>query len=746
MTAKSLQWRIPLIAVLTAVALFYAIPPFDPDGSGPKEGKIKLGLDLQGGMDLTLRVDMDQLPEKDREDAAVRALEIIRNRIDQFGVAEPEIRMQGFGRISVQLPGIKDRQRALDLIGRTALLEFKLASDDPEKLKESIAGQIPQGFQLYKSEDGESILLEDKVSLTGKYINNAKVDFGQYNEPTVSLELNPEGAKIFSDLTGANVQRRLAIVLDGVVQSAPVIQEQIPSGTAQITGRFTFEQANDLAIALRAGALPAPLIIEEERSVGASLGKDSIDQGIRAALIGSGLVVAFMGVYYLFAGFVANLALCLNLLFILAILSYFHATLTLPGLAGLVLSVGMAVDTNVLVFERIREELALKKPMAASISAGYTKAFRTILDSNLTTLITAVILYNIGTGPVKGFALTLAIGILASMFTGIFVTRTIFDMLLVKGGLTNLRMLHFLRQTPRLNYLKFRKVCYVLSLLVILTGVFAFVRRGEGMFGVDFSGGNLIEYRFDKPVSIEAIRGALAGVGQGNSTIQRVGGTNQFIIRSAMGSDKVVTEVIDKDFADNSHEILRLESVGPIVGKELRSKALWAMLISLFAIWSYVAYRFDFKFAFGAILSLFHDGAVALGFVALSGRELSVPVIAAVLTVLGYSINDTIVIFDRIREHRRLGLKESFEEAVNNSVNQTMARTILTSLTVFMAVASLYFWGGEVINDFAFTMIVGLISGTYSTIYIAAPVLVDWPGNKPARPEFKRAEGANRKA
>ncbi len=493
MTQKSLRWRLPLIAVITAVCLFYAIPPFDPDASGPKEGKIKLGLDLQGGMDLLLRVDTAKLPEDDREDAALRAIEILRNRIDQFGVAEPSIQRQGFDRIAVQLPGVTDRRRALDLLGRTALLEFKLVSDDQDAVTEALAGKTPAGYKLYKDEDGSALLLEENAPLTGKTIKDAAVDFGQYNEPIVNLEFNGEGAKIFSDLTAASVGKRLAIVLDEKVQSAPVIQEAIPSGRAQISGRFTFEEANDLAIALRAGALPAPIVVEEERSVGATLGKDSVQQGIRATLVGFALVVAFMAVYYLFAGLVANLALFLNILITLAALSYFHATLTMPGLAGIVLTIGMAVDTNVLIFERIREELALRKPMAASLMAGYKKAFTTILDANLTTLITAVILYVIGTGPVRGFALTLSIGILASMFTGIFVTRAIFDLLLYKGGLKNLKMLQFLKKTPRINYLKFRKICYAVSLVVILVGVVSFVMRGPTMFGVDFSGGAMLE-------------------------------------------------------------------------------------------------------------------------------------------------------------------------------------------------------------------------------------------------------------
>ena len=730
MTHQSLKWRIPLIAAVLAVSFYYAYPPFDPDGPGPKQGKIKLGLDLQGGMHLALRVDTSKLSEKAKEDAAGRAIEILRNRIDQFGVSEPSIQIEGQDRIIVQLPGVTDRERALELIGKTALLEFKLVSDDPAKLRDALAKKETPGYKLYKSEEGGDLLLEDQTLLTGKYITNAAVGFGQYNEPDVTLEFNSEGAKIFSDLTGANVGRRLAIVLDDKVQSAPVINERIPSGKAQITGHFNIEQAGDLSIALRAGALPCPIVVEEQRSVGPSLGKDSIDKGIRATLIGFIAVVAFMTVYYLFAGLIANFALFLNILITLAALSYFHATLTLPGIAGIVLTIGMAVDANVLIFERMREERALQKPMAAALNFGYKRAFATILDSNLTTLITAAILYGMGSGPVRGFALTLAVGLISSMFTAVFVTRSIFDVLQAKGSLNDVKMLHFLKQPPKIDYLKIRKICYAISLGLIVVGMVALWKRGESMFGIEFTGGTLQEYRFAKPAAIDKLRNSLSAIGYGTATIQAVGGGNDVILRAPQNSETAIVGQIKKDFPDNSFEILRQESIGPLIGKELKTKALWAVVLSLLGIWLYVVWRFDFRFAFGAILSLFHDALTTTGIVALSGREFSIPVLAAVLTILGYSINDTIVIFDRIREHRRSGAKETFEEAINISVNQTMARTILTTLTVFMVIVALYFFGGQVINDFAFTMLVGVISGTYSTVYIAAPVLVDWPGAK----------------
>lgn len=729
MNHSSLKWRIPLIALVLAAGLYYAFPPFDPDGDGPRQGKIKLGLDLQGGMHLVLRVDTSALADRDKADAVARAIEIIRNRIDQFGVAEPSIQAEGADRIIVQLPGITERQRALDLVGKTALLEFRMVSDDAAKIKQAQEGNLPPGYQLLKSKNEGELLVEEKSPISGKYIKDAQPTFGQYSEPEVGFEFDGEGGKIFADLTSQNIGKRLAIVLDNVIQSAPVIQSRI-ADRGVISGRFTYEEASDLAITLRAGALPAPIVIEEDRSVGPSLGKDSVREGIRATGIGFVAVVVFMLGYYLLGGFIANLALLLNVILIFAALSYFHATLTLPGIAGIVLTIGMAVDANVLIFERIREELELKKPMAGALVAGYHKAFATILDSNLTTLITAAILYFMGSGPIRGFALTLSVGLIASMFTAVFVTRALFDLMLAKGSLKNLPMLHFFRKTPSINYLKVRKICYLLSFLIIAAGMARFAMRGEQMFGVDFSGGTMQEYRFEKAISTDSIRKSLTEIGLGNSTIQKIGEGNQFIIRAGMGAENSIAEKFKKDFSDNPYEIMRAENVGPIIGKELKVKALWAVILSLLGIWIYVIWRFDFKFAFGAILSLLHDALITLACVALAGRELSVPVLAAVLTVLGYSINDTIVIFDRIRERRRTGVKETFEQAINSSINLTMSRTILTTSTVLLVVTALFFFGGQVINDFAFTMLFGVITGTYSTVYIAAPVLMDWPGSK----------------
>ena len=378
-----------------------------------------------------------------RKRAIDQALEIIRNRIDQFGVSEPEITLQGKDEILVQLPGIRDPQRAINLIGQTALLEFKLV-DDEGNIDEALKGSVPSGdVILYqRSVDPQTgavrrvpYLLKEKTLMTGEFIKDARVSLdSQFHEPYVSMEFTDVGAKLFEQITGANVKKRLAIILDNNVYSAPEIRERIPGGRAQITGRFTTEDANDLAVVLRSGALPAPVKILEQRTVGPSLGQDSIHKGIVSTLISAAAVVLFMIVYYKFAGVIADVALVLNVVLTLAALAIFRATLTLPGIAGLVLSVGMAVDANILIHERIKEELRFGKTIRAAIDQGYHRAFSAIIDSNLTTLISGIILYQFGTGPVKGFAVTLSIGILANIFTAVYITRVIFDFVSLRPG------------------------------------------------------------------------------------------------------------------------------------------------------------------------------------------------------------------------------------------------------------------------------------------------------------------------
>jgi protein-export membrane protein SecD len=425
---------------------------------------LKLGLDLKGGTHLLLEIDSSQLDSNVTvKDAVGRAIEIMRNRVDQFGVAEPLITRQGDKWIVIQLPGIKDPQAAKDLIGKTALLEFRIVNnseeankildtfrdkgitpaqyrDDPSAYPD-IQASMPQGASIFESKEDTNYYILDKAVLTGASLTNAKVEFGgQFGQPIVSMEFNREGARAFGDVTERNIGRRLAIVLDGIVQSAPNIKSKIPDGKAVIEGSFNAESAKLLATVLRAGALPAPVKVIEERTVGPTLGDDSIRNGFMSAIIGISIVFVFMIVYYRASGLIADIALALNLIILMAAMAYFQFTLTLPGVAGIALTLAMAVDANVLILERIREELATGKTARVAVDAGYQKVFWTIFDANITTLIAAIFLFQFGTGPIKGFAVTLSIGLIISMFTAISVTKLIYNLLFKENLLLKLKI------------------------------------------------------------------------------------------------------------------------------------------------------------------------------------------------------------------------------------------------------------------------------------------------------------------
>jgi len=691
----------------------------------PLKEKISLGLDLQGGMHMILKVDTSKLPKEARADASERALEVIRNRIDQFGVKEPSIHRQGEDEIVVQLPGITDRERALALVQQVAHLEFRMVSADPELVKKALAGESVEGYELLRDAQGEPYLLEKSVPLTGEGLANAHVDYGQFGSPEVSFTLTPEGAKIFSQLTRSNIGRKLAIVLDGRVKQAPVIQSEI-SDQGQITGRYTQQEALDLALVLRSGALPAPLIVEEERTIGPLLGSDSIRAGVKATGIGIGLVFLFMAGYYLLPGLIACVALALNLLLILGGLALFHATLTLPGIAGIVLTLGMAVDANVLIYERMREELKLGRTIRQVITNGYDRAFTAILDSNLTTVLASFLLFQFGTGPIRGFAVTTVIGLTVSMFTSVIVTRVIFETLHRAKMLPQIRMLQLIGQT-RLDFLKPRKFCYMLSLLCVAGGLVYFGSLGSRAYGIDFSGGQIQQYHFQKPVPMDSVRSAVKEAGVPDASLQQFGRPNDVMIRTAGDTVKGVQEKLKASFPDNPPELVRVEKVGPSVGKDLRKRAIQAVFWALVSISLYVGFRFrSWSFGVAGIVALLHDVLIALIALAITGRPISLTLVAAFLTIAGYSINDTIVIYDRIRELRRTARKMPFQELINLALNQTLSRTILTSGVTLLTVVSLFLFGGDILNDLAFALLVGFLSGIYSTVYIATPLLLLW--------------------
>lgn len=723
---KKLQIRILVIFISLAVSLFYTFP---------LKKRINLGLDLQGGMHLVLRVDMSKLTDDAKKDAVPRAVEIIRNRIDSLGSGETVIQVQGDDQIIVQLPGVTDREKALALIGQTAQLDFCLVNTDPEMLKQALQGKVPEGFALKYEKDGRPLLVEATPSMKGDAIKNARVDMDQTSFlPHISFTLSPEGGKQFAQLTSKHVNDQLAIIVDGTVISAPNINEPILDGQGIITGNFNQDSANLLAWQLRSGALPAPIVVEEERTIGPLLGKDSISAGINATVVGLAAVAGFMIIYYLLAGFISVLALVLNLFIITGSLGLLNimvggsaVTLTLPGIAGIILTLGMAVDANVLINERIREEVNNGRPLSTAIANGYNRAFAAIFDSHITNLIAAFMLFQFGSGPVKGFAVTLSIGIISSLYTALYVTRTMFMILLQNNSLKSLPMMRLLSNT-KIDFIKLRYFCIALSLIVTIGGMAAFFMKKEAAYGIDFAGGQIQEYKFSKPVSSEAIRDALKAENVVDVVIQRFDkNPENVILRTAEDTHTAVSKALKEKFPDNKTDLMRVEKVGPVVGKHLRQQAFLAIVFALGGILIYIAYRFKhFDFAMAGVIALVHDVLVALGLVVYFGHQVDLLVVTALMTIAGFSISDTIIIYDRVRENISKVKRYDLAEIINLSVNQTLSRTILTSLTVIIVVLSLFFLGGEVLHAFSLCLLIGFITGTYSSVYVAAPLVLFW--------------------
>jgi SecD/SecF fusion protein len=716
-------------------------------------GEIKLGLDLQGGTAFIVRLqnperdpaDTNEVVEIDRTAMVEQAIEVLRRRVDAFGVAEPVIQPAGSDRILVQLPGLSeaDIESARQGIQKAAFLEFRLVHPQSDQLIQQ--GLPVPGYEKLSlrrtGRDGQESVLSYWVKrkaeqgLIGKYVSNAGVTRDPLsNQPEIMLRFDREGSALFADITTANVGRQLAIVLDGELYSTPTINEPIMGGSASISGDFTLKEALELSYVLE-NPLETPLTIEEQRGVDPTLGKDSIRSGIRACLIGIVLVALFMLVYYMTCGVIANVALILNIVILLGVMAAIGTTLTVPGIAGIVLTIGMAVDANVLIYERIREELAAGKSLRNAISAGYGRAFTTIFDSNLTTLIASIILIFMGTGPVKGFGVALTIGVLVSMFTALFVTRLIIDALLARGIIKKLKMMSIIHGT-KINFLKHAKPAFAISWGIIILGLGWGVMRGGGVMGVDFAGGDQITLGYTRQVPVDQLRRSIEEAKIGESTIQyqqsALDDRRSLLVTSPFGSGEQVASTLKAKFPEAGFETLGTDKVGAVIGGEILRSALLAMLLAMFGILIYVAMRYEFSFAIGAIFALVHDILMTLGIFFISGRQLSAPIVAAVLTIIGFSINDTIVIFDRIREDLKLGIKGSFADVINRALNQTLSRTIITSGTVLMSTLALYLFGGGVINDFAFTFLVGILTGTYSTIFIASAFVLWWhKGERP---------------
>ena len=764
-------------------------------------------------------------------DAIESSFEILRSRIDRFGVTQPNIQKTNVpGRIIVELPGIKDPDRAKKLLQSSAQLEFwetfefseifpdiqianenlattlgftrdSLVSDTTDvdstfnKLENpwfAVCG-IPQGFTGEGPVVGYTLLKD--TSILNSYINDEEFmsNFDQdvkfvlafapgdetnqtfvvialkkkgnngyvmdggvitdaqqvldNGEVKVSMSMNADGANIWKATTGNNIGRSVAIVLDGYAKSWPTVNDEIPNGRSEISGNFSVNEGQDLANVLKSGKLPAPAHITQEAIIGPSLGQDSIDSGLKSFVIALLIVLLYMIFYYYGAGVVSNVALIANVFFIFGVLSSLGAVLTLPGIAGIVLTIGMSVDANVLIYERIREELINGKGIRLAIADGYKSAYSSIIDANVTTLLTGIILFSFGSGPIKGFATTLIIGILTSLFSAIFVTRLIissrmnngksmtFSTKLTKGAFKNLSI----------DFIGKRKIFYVISSLLIIFGGYSLSTKGLD-YGIDFKGGRTYVVSFDSEVNKEEIRDELMSVYEG-----QIPSINEFNLKGQIGEQLKITtkykieennleadnDVKAKLYAglDNlnlSYSVESQEKVGPTIADDIRDSALWSVVFSLIVIFLYILIRFKkWQFSLGAVVAVFHDVLLVLSVFSIFygvlpfALEIDQAFIAAILTIIGYSLNDTVVVFDRVREYMENYKKQEVYELINKALNSTLSRTINTSLTTLVVLIVIFTFGGEAIKGFMFALIVGVAVGTYSSLFVASPVMVD---------------------
>ncbi|MFZ1814199.1 MAG: protein translocase subunit SecDF [Rhizobiaceae bacterium] len=687
--------------------------------SEPTEGTLRYSLTEQG-------------IENTMSHAVTQSIEVISKRINELGTSEPIVQRQGNDRVLVQFPGLDDPQRLKNIIGQTAKLTFHLVSSEMSA-QDALSGRPPAGTRvLYEDEDPPvPYLIETRAMVDGENLVDAQPGFDQRtNEPIVTFRFDTKGATRFCQVSSANVGRPFAIVLDEGIISAPVIRDAICGGSGQISGNFSVESANDLAVLLRAGALPAKLDFIEERTVGAGLGADSIEAGKLASIVGALAVIIFMLITYGFLGVIANIALIANVALIVAALSILGATLTLPGIAGIVLTMGMAVDSNVLIYERIREERRNGRNLIQSFDAGFKQALATIVDANITTLIAAVILFYLGSGPVRGFAVTLAIGVVTTVFTAYTFTRLLVALWVRYRRPTSLpaRLFGIIPDATQIRFMRNRRFAFPLSAITSLASIVLFFAVSLN-FGIDFKGGTLIEVQSKAEVAdIGEIRSVLGDLNVGEVQVQEFGNPSEALIRiESQGIGDSAEQSVEakvRSALEESYDFRRVEVVGPTVSGELAQAGTIAVIASLLAIMIYIWLRFEWQFALGAAIATLHDVILTIGMFAVLRLDFSLSSIAAILTIVGYSLNDTVVVYDRVRENLRKYKKMSIPQLLDLSINQMLSRTILTSGTTLIALFALYFLGGEVLSSFTFAMIFGIFVGTYSSIFVAAPVLI----------------------
>ncbi len=746
-------------------------------------GKIRLGLDLAGGVEFFLKLDDSNAPQevKDNFDRYRDIqIETLRSRLEKQGIYEAEISPAGENCISLRAPVVsKDEKAKLqELILMSAKLRFRLVHPESSQLVAKAQHEDPdffrhkerhrvRGYELMKCVSSDRngkpridyYYVAEKVEMEGKDIARATPTKDQFGQRSISLQFNAKGAEDFGRVTSANVGRQLAIVLDGKCYCAPNIQNAITGGNASITGNFSEEELKSISDALSSGSVPFEVSIEGTFDTDPKLGAAHISNGIWVGLFSILCVAVFMIIYYHASGFIAVVALVLNIFLILGSMAAFNCTLTLPGIAGIVLTIGMAVDANVLIYERIREEINSGKSLQLAVERGYKKSLSAVLDSNLTTLLTSIILMYVGTGAVKGFAVTLSIGILSSLFTALFVTRLIYDYLFRFHAMKRITMLTTFRDT-KFNFVGNYKKALVCTLTLVALCIAMLAIRGKNVLGIDFTGGTTVTYTYEKQVPKEKIEKALSAAGykEPQATYRfKLGDDNakdkqtlEILIRSNSSKKDVVTgaeigKLLNKEFPDAKFEGGKEDVVGGLIGWQFTKSALIAIALSLLGIGLYIAFRYEYTYAMTGVVMLAHDVLIVLGIYLALGRTISLNVVAALLTVIGYSINDKVVIFDRIRENIQLMPRAKFNEIVNASINQTLSRTTITSVTTFIVVFILLLGGGAAINDFVLIMMLGVVLGTFSSIFIAAPTLAMWQQHRANRHAAKAQKAVESK-
>ena len=711
---------------------------------GQSKGRLQLGLDLKGGVAFTLEVDETATvaePDHAREEKLNKAIEIIGNRVNGLGVSEPIIRSVGTNRIEVQLAGVstRDNPEVLASLRKPARLDFRMVHpfatppmDAPPGYMAMTLEQETRTGETYS----EELYVKRLPEMTGEGVSDSYPIMDEFGRFKIILRFTSEGSKRFAEVTRAIADEgqrsgrpgRLAIVLDEKLYSAPSVREEINSDSAEISGQFSQREAVDLANVLN-NPLDLPLQVKEQYEVTPSLAQDAIASGKLAFIIGTSLTIGFILVFYTFGGIVAAVGMALNVMIVLGVIASIGATLTLPGIAGIVLTLAMSVDSNILIFERMREELKQGKSLFTALEAGFDKAWSAILDGNVTTLITAAIMIALGTGAVKGFGVTLTIGIFTTMFAAVVVTKLMLEFLVHGNVMKKMPMFSVLQNTTY-DFLKHGKSAMIAALVLIGVGLVTVAIKGKDVYGIDFLGGDTVSLSFDKPVEVGAIRNAAqaAGFKEVNSVYQKPIGSGREMLKITTPFDQAapLVEKLQQAFPDAKFVNEGVTRIGASVGHEIQLNAAWSLFWALLLMLVYIAFRFEFGYGVGAVVSVIIGLLMTIGLFVLCGRQFNASMVAAILLVVGYGINDTIVVFDRIREELKLSPTGTLRDIVNRSLNLTLSRTIVTGgTTLLTAITLLVVTSGDV-NDIALTLLLGVIISTFNSLFVATPVFYWW--------------------